>query len=115
MGNTDLRTESVHGNLSFEGIDAPFNFTNEQWSLSNLPWVRLASRLVKDDHNELTAKMEGMAHDGLVPDLLENIADTKNHLAALVSLLDMALTRSFVALERLGYTPDSPPPDQAVN
>jgi len=113
--NTHTAESAFDNPITFEGIELPFNHTNDEWALANLTWVRAASLLVRDDDRELTGKMDSMARAGLVPELLDNIAGTKDHLAAIVKLLDMALTRSFVALERLGYSPDCPPPEQPMS
>lgn len=114
MAIETLQAESAFENpIKFEGIEFPFNFTNEEWALANLTWVRAASLLVRDDDREMASKMESMVRAGLVPDLLDNIAETKDHLATIVKLLDVALSRSFVVLERLGYSPDLPPPSDA--
>ena len=103
--------------LTFEGVDVPFNYTNDEWALSNLPWVRAASLMMKYDDRDLTAKMGEIARGGAAPDLLDHISQTKSHLEAIVELLNTVLARSFVALERLGYSPDSPPPEhvQSLN
>jgi hypothetical protein len=115
MADDILRAESDSDNpITFEGIELPFEYGNDEWALANLPWVRAASLLMKYDDRALTTKMGEMALGGIAPDLLDNIARTKAHLEAIVKLLDTVLTRSFVSLERLGYSPDCPPPDQPM-
>jgi hypothetical protein len=61
--------------------------------------------------------MVGVVKTGAVPGMLESSCVTKDHLKSLAEMLDIALTRSFLVLERLGYEPNKPPPDtpQAVH
>jgi hypothetical protein len=58
--------------------------------------------------------MARLVKDGAVPDALEALTGTKNHLNALAKILETALLRSFLVLERLGYSPDNPPPDNVI-
>jgi len=46
--------------------------------------------------------------------MLEGWCETKKHLECLIKVCDVALNRSFLVLERLGYGPDNPPPDMRV-
>ena len=100
--------------VTFKAVDSPFNWTNEEWGLHWLPHVRVASLQLQRDDKELQNLMQEMVRKGIVPDVLEDLAETKEHLQALVELLDTALTRSFLVLERLGFSPDEPPPDKPV-
>jgi hypothetical protein len=111
MADDTHKAESASGNaLTFEGLDLPFNHTNEDWALANLVKVRMASLMLRDNDTQLTRKMDEMARAGIVPEMLDGLVDTKEHLEALVKLIDTALARAFVCLERLGYSPDLPPP-----
>lgn len=115
MAKDTHRAESPFDNpITFEGIDLPFKYSNEEWSLSNLPWVRVASVLVGYDDREMTDRMDAMVSAGIAPEMLEGLTNTKDHLEALAKVLDVALCRSFMALERLGFTPESPPPDEPL-
>jgi hypothetical protein len=53
--------------------------------------------------------------DRIVPDLLDGLTKTKEHLEALASMVSTVLHRHFIVLERLGYDLDNPPPDVKVN
>jgi hypothetical protein len=55
--------------------------------------------------------MAELPKDGKVPDMLDRWCISKDHLNLLAQMLDCALTRSFIVLERLGYDPENPPPD----
>lgn len=115
LGNSDdAPSEFDRGPMTFEGLDLPFDHTNEDWALANLPKVRIASLLLRDNDVELTERVRGIAAEGLMPEMLDGIIDTKEHLVGIASVLDTALTRLFVALERLGYSPDKPPPDGTI-
>jgi hypothetical protein len=101
--------------ITFEGVDAKFEWTNEAWGLAHLPNVRIASLLLQRDDYALEETWASMGNAGLVPDVLERLCTTREHLEALVDLLRTALARSTVVLERLGYLPDLPPPDHALH
>jgi hypothetical protein len=47
----------------------------------------------------------------MAPEILEGLCHTKQELSDLAKLLDVAISRIFLVLERLGYDPDNPPPD----
>jgi hypothetical protein len=62
------------------------------------------------DDKALEDKFAIAAPQGILPTLLESWCEQKAVLQAYINLLDAALTRSFVVLDRLGYTPENPPP-----
>lgn len=95
--------------IQFPAIDIPFDWSNAQWARTNLPHVRIAAMLLRRDDVRLTETIGRMVEAGIVNEMLDGFCETKDHLKAVVSLLDAALTRSFIALERLGFTPDAPP------
>lgn len=95
--------------IRFSAIEARFEWTNQAWGVAHLPNVRVASLLLQKDDIELEETVGRLVKAGVMPDTLEGISTTKEHLEALVDLLRAALTRSFVVLERLGYSPDLPP------
>lgn len=97
--------------MTFPALDARFDWTNAEWARSNLPHVRIATLLVRRDDVQLTEMVGRMVKAGVVNEMLDGFCDTKDHLQAIVQLLDAALVRTFVALERLGFTPDAPPDD----
>jgi hypothetical protein len=108
-------TQAERAALQFAAIKAEFDWTNEQWSETWLPWVRVAAVHVGSDQDRLQEFMRGTVAGGEAPNLLEGLTRTKKHLEALEKLIDAALARSFLVLERLGYSPDNPPPDSRVN
>src|SRR5258707_464399 len=67
--------------------------------------------MLRDDHNGLQESWRELATERMAPRTLERLAETAKHLYALAEACDTALTRSFLVLERLGYTPDNLPPD----
>jgi len=80
-----------------------------------LPHVRIASGILQRDRNELKELMAGFVKVRLAPQMLEGLTNTKKHLEGLAKMIDQALFRSFLLLERLGYSPDNPPSDSQMN
>lgn len=78
--------------MTFPALAVRFDWTNETWARTNLPHVRIATMLVQRDDIQLTETISRMTETGIVNEML-----------------DAALLRSFVALERLGFSPDAPP------
>jgi hypothetical protein len=108
-------TQAERDALQFAAINAEFDWTNEHWSETWLPWVRLAAVHVGGDQDRLQEAMREIVADGRAPNLLEGLTRTKKHLEGLEKLIGIALTRSFLILERLGYSPDNQPPDSRVH
>jgi hypothetical protein len=63
----------------------------------------LAAVHVAGDQDRLKELMRELVSAGEAPNLLEGLTRTKKHLEALEKLIDVALVRSFLVLERLGY------------
>ncbi len=101
--------------MTFAAIRPKFSWTNEDWSLAFLPRVRLALLALNHDDKSLERFMSGVVKEGIVPDMLDGWVETKEHLRGLAEMLDTALTRSFIVLERLGYDPENPPPDSKMH
>lgn len=110
----DSMSSAEFAAMTFPAVDAEFSWGNDEWALAHLPKVRIASLLLQRDDTALAATIGEMAKAGIVPEMLDGICVTKDHIEALVKMLDAALTRSFVVLERLGYSPDFPPSEHAV-
>ena len=108
-------TKAERAAVKFEAMDLPFNWTNEDWTRHHLVSVRIASRLLAMDSTELQEAMAKMVKNGAAPEMLDSMCATRDNLKALTEMLDIALTRSFLVLERLGYGPDNPPPDNVVS
>src|ERR1700680_1067203 len=102
--NRDERTA-----LRFEAIKVNFDWTNEDWALTWLPPVRMAAVLIAHDDKEHEGSLAALVKDGAVPEMLNGLCETKEHLLALASMIDAALLRTYAVLERLGYSPDNPP------
>jgi hypothetical protein len=111
----EAATQEQRNAMRFEKIKLHFDWTNEDWAAAWLPWVRLAAAQVELDDVKLERLMAGLVKDGEAPNLLEGWSRLKAHLQAVVKLSDVALDRSFLVLERLGYSPDNLPPDQPVH
>ena len=109
-------TEGERDDLHFEAVaNARFDWTNDEWAIAHLPFVRIAlSKLHRDDVG-LQSLLTDLIKDGRVPDLLDDMIRTREHLKALAKMIDIAVTRSFLVLERLGYSPENPPPTGRVN
>jgi hypothetical protein len=108
-------TQTERDALQFEAIKAEFGWSNDEWAATWLPWVRVAAVHVAGDHDKLKKLMADFVKDGEASNVLEGLSRTKEHLVALAELIDTALSRSFLVLERLGYSADNPPPETRVN
>jgi hypothetical protein len=96
--------------MTFAGIpEAQFEWTNEEWALRFLPVVRAASVMLEHDDKKLEEFYRDLDQGHGIPEFLEAFASTERHLAALVKMVNAALTRSFLIVERLGYSPHNPP------
>jgi len=104
-------TQAERDAMSFEPIPIKFNWTNENWALAHLPKVRLASVLLAETPEGLQEKFEHITKANMAPELLEGLCEAKQQFTDMAKLLDVAISRSFLVLERLGYGPDNPPPD----
>ena len=100
--------------VKFDAIDARFEYGNEEWALANLPKIRIASHMLQRNDIELADSISKMVTGGIVPDTLDGLIATRDHMKALAEMIDVALTRSFVVLDRLGFSPDCPPPDKEI-
>ena len=84
--------------------------SNQQWASNHLPMVRVALRIASFDRAGVDESLSSMLQtEGLIPNLLDVLARTKDHLQGLSELIDTVLARSFVALGDMGYSPDNPP------
>jgi len=101
--------------ITFEAVPAQFNWTNEDWGLTFLPRVRMATVALQRDPAGLSDLLSNLNREGLTPDMLDGWCETKAHLEALVKTIDTALVCSYLVLERLGYSPDNLPPSARLN
>ncbi|MCK1618930.1 hypothetical protein IVA96_20280 [Bradyrhizobium sp. 159] len=96
----------------FKAIPIVIQWSDEEWERANLVKVRVAAKLVTYTPDELKDALGKLASAGHAPETVEGLIETKEHLAAMIRLLETAIVRSFLVLERLGYDPDTnPPPD----
>ena len=98
--------------MIFKGKKVKFDWTNEDWAAAFLPTVRIAVAMLEKDEKEFEEAIGKVVRDGVVPDLLDGLTNTKEHLEALASMIGTVLNRHFIVLEKLGYDLDNnPPPD----
>jgi hypothetical protein len=91
---------------TFPAIDVDFDWGNDKWALTFLPSVRAAALTVAKDEKALEQICRTAIDAGNIGDidlLLDAWLDTTKHLESLVKLLDCALARSSIVLERLDY------------
>lgn len=108
-------TQAERDAVRFAAIKAEFDWTNEEWAETWLPWIRMAAVHVHSDDELMKEGMRSLVAEGQAPNILEGFTRAKKHLEALEALLEAALSRSFLTLERLGYSPDNLPPDSKLN
>jgi hypothetical protein len=108
-------TQDERNAVRFEAVHCDFNWSNEDWAATWLPWVRLAIMALHTDDKDLTEMSGDIIKNGSMPDFLEGLTRTKRHLAALVEGVNAALNRTFLAVERHGYSPENPPPDGPIH
>src|SRR5215475_7141284 len=104
-------TQEERDAVTFKPVAITFRWTNEGWALAHLPKVRVASLLLAETPEGLKEKIGGLAKDGVMPALLDGLCETKQHLLDAAKILDTAIARCFLMLERLGYDPEKNPPD----
>lgn len=96
-------------------FEAPLLGDNETWALTFLPRVRMAMLFLKDDKG-CGEKMASFVKLDLASEVMEGWEDTKAHLEDLAALCDIALSRGFIELERLGYShPPLPCPQRQLS
>lgn len=107
-------TQAERDALQFEPVKIDFHFGNQEWTDTYLSNVRLSVILLEMDEAELTEKISRIVAGGMAHGFLDNLTLTKQHLEDLAGLVNCTLTRSFLVLERLGYSPDNPPPHRVA-
>jgi len=81
--------------------------------INHLPMFRLALVMLSRNPKELEASMAELVVAGMAPKLLDDLCIVKQKFADMSHFMDAAISRSFLMLERLGYGPDNPPPDES--
>ena len=69
-----------------------------------LEYVRFAVTMTNKDDREFERAVAGLADQGLLADLLEEWTLSRDHFKGLANLCDTAARRSFLVMERLGYS-----------
>src|ERR1700683_422844 len=92
-------TQAERDALEIVAIKAEFDWSNDEWAETWLPWIRVAAMQVGGDQDRLKDGMRRLVKSGEAPNVLEGLTRTKMHLEALHKLVDAALTRSFLVLE----------------
>jgi hypothetical protein len=111
-GKEVAATAAERAALTFEPLTIDWkNAFSAEWPGFHLVHMRLGAALLDQNHKELQEAFKSLADQGMLPDLLDRLCETKDHLAAVVEMMESTLTRSFLVLERLGYSPENPPPD----
>src|SRR5438309_1731043 len=95
-------TQAQRDGMTWKAEKVDFDWTNDKWAICHLPNVRIASLIMAKDHKQLQSTSAEICESGGVSEMLERMTLTKEHLEALVDLLDRSLFRSFLVLERLG-------------
>jgi len=80
-----------------------------------LEYVRFAVTMTNKDDREFEKAVAGLAEQGLMVDLLKEWTQSRDHFKGLANLCDTAVRRSFLVMERLGYSPYKPPPKRSMS
>lgn len=101
--------------MTFPTGKAEFDWTDEDWAVAHLPQIRAAALVLQRDDKELETVVTEMVKTGMIPELFEQWSSVKEHLEGLIELLGAACTRTFIVLERIGYSRDKPSPEQPLH
>ncbi|MEY9593680.1 hypothetical protein ABIA06_005971 [Bradyrhizobium yuanmingense] len=71
-------TQEERDALQFEAIKAEFDWSNDEWAATWLPWVRLAAIHVAGDQDKLKELMADFVKDGEAGNILEGLTRTRN-------------------------------------
>jgi hypothetical protein len=93
----------------FRAIDVEFDWSNEEWIRTFLLPIRIASKIIDRDDNELQKMLANHIEDGTVTAIVESWLDTEKHLRALTDMLHCVLARYSIVLKRMGHEPAKPP------
>lgn len=92
------------------------NYSAQEFELERLlEYVRFAVTMINKDDRELEKAVAGLAEQGLMADLLREWTLSSDHFKGLANLCDTAVSRSVLAMERLGYSPDKPVPKRSLS
>jgi hypothetical protein len=80
-----------------------------------LEYVRFAVTMTNKNDREFEKAVAGLAEQGLMADLLREWTLSRDHFKGLANLCDTAVRRSFLIMERLGYSPYKPLPKRSFS
>ena len=63
--------------MTFPALKVSFEHTNDDWAITYLPRVRLATLILQRDDMVLEKLMAGFVKDGLAPDMMDGLCMTK--------------------------------------
>jgi hypothetical protein len=92
----------------FSAIAVEFDWSNEEWLRTFLLPIRIASKIIDRDDNELQ-KMLANHDEGTVTAIVESWLSTEKHLRALTDMLHCVLARYSIVLKRMGHESAKPP------
>jgi hypothetical protein len=104
-------TQAERDAIAFKPIPINLQWSDEEWERGHLVSVRVAAEIVARTPARLQDAISKLAPTGHLHETLDGLIGTKEHLESMIRLLETAIVRSFLVLERLGYSPDNPPPD----
>ena len=96
--------------VTFDGMSINL-VMDDEWAQFHCTSIRAALAMLRFDDKELTKRMRVMVDGGIVNEMHENLVHTRKHFEGIVDLLNTVEQRAFLVLERLGYGPDNPPPE----
>jgi hypothetical protein len=104
-------TQAERDAIAFKPISVKFERTSQQWEAAYTS-ARIAVIMLAKTQEELSESCDKLAKTGQAPTTLDNMIHAKLEFLELAKLIDIATSRCFLMLERLGYDPDNnPPPD----
>lgn len=87
-------------------LDVEFDWSNEEWSKTFLPLIRLAIVAVQKDEGSFEVVLQEWMASGVIDEALERWLETAEHLNGLIAVLNCVLARSAKVLRKIGVEPD---------
>jgi hypothetical protein len=101
--------------IRFVAIKSDFDWSNEDWAKTWLPWIRLSLAILHlEDEQRRNSSLEAV-RAGVMPQLLEGLVRAKEHLGGVHNAVEAAFHRCLLDTERLGYTRENPPPKTPIS
>jgi hypothetical protein len=86
-------------------LDVEFDWSNEEWSRTFLPLIRLAVVAVQKDERSFEIVLQEWMDSGVIDEALERWLETAEHLDGLTAVLNCVLARSAKVLRKIGVEP----------